>query len=194
MGIELWLAFVASAALVLMIPGPTVVTVVGLSIAHGRRTACVLAMTVAFAHATMLSLSAVGLGAVLERNPAVLLLFKVCGAVYMIYAMVSMASSLWRRHQEIDNNKIVPLSRYTQIEALKHTYFVTLLNPNTLVFFVALLPQFVSPTHSAKEQLLVMSATFVGLSAINSAVYGLSAAATATRARTFKIGVPASKV
>lgn len=194
MGMELWLAFVASAALVLMMPGPTVVTVVGLSIAHGRRTACVLAVTVALAHATMLSLSAAGLGAVLERHPTILLSLKICGAGYLIYAMVSLASSIWRRHREIDNDKLGRLSEFSQIEALKHTFFVTLLNPNTLVFFVALLPQFVSSTHSAKEQLLVMSATFVVLSAVNSAIYGLSAASAASRARTYKFGVTASQV
>lgn len=192
MSVELWLAFVTAAALVLMIPGPTVVTVVGLSIAHGRQTACILAITVALAHATILSLSAAGLSAVLDRNPAALIVLQVCGAAYLVYAMVSVASRLWKRHRQIDNTELDQLSRYSLLEAIRHTYLVTLLNPNTLVFFVALLPQFVTPLHSAGAQLLLMSVTFVVLSAFNSAVYGLCAAAAANRAGTFKVRVTGS--
>ncbi|MEO1694651.1 MAG: LysE family transporter, partial [Pseudomonadota bacterium] len=61
----------------------------------------------------------------------------------------------------------------------QQTFFVTVLNPKAIVFFIAFVPQFVDPTSPYLPQALVMVATFVGLAAVNIALY----AAAATRAR-----------
>jgi threonine/homoserine/homoserine lactone efflux protein len=61
------------------------------------RTACILAITVALAHTIILLFSTAGLGAVLDRNLAALFLMQICGAAYLVYAMLRVASTLWKR-------------------------------------------------------------------------------------------------
>lgn len=182
LNMELWLAFVAASAVVLMIPGPTVFMVIGFSITQGRRSALFLSMTVAFAHATMLSLSMMGLATILTSHPGLLSLLQIFGAAYLVYAMFGIGSSLWKRHQKTGETKMDEFSAMSILDAVRHTYLITLLNPGSLFFFVALLPQFVTPTQPATDQLVLMSLTFVVLSALNSAVYGFSAATAASRA------------
>lgn len=182
LNMELWLAFVAASAVVLMIPGPTVFTVIGFSITQGRRYALVLSLTVAFAHATMLSLAMMGLAAILTSHPELLSLLQICGAAYLVYTMFGIGSNLWKRHRNTGDRRMNELPAVSICDAVRHTYLITLLNPGSLFFFVALLPQFVTPTQTATDQLVLMSLTFVVLSAINSAVYGFSAATAASRA------------
>lgn len=70
MSIELWLAFVAASAVMLIIPGPTMLTVISYSMAHGRRANVPLAAAVALGDSTALVVSLLGLGAPLAKRPA----------------------------------------------------------------------------------------------------------------------------
>jgi len=70
MSIELWLAFVAASAVLLIIPGPTILTVIGYSMAHGRRANVALVAAVAMGDSTALVVSLLGLGALLARPPS----------------------------------------------------------------------------------------------------------------------------
>lgn len=63
MSIQLWLAFVAASVILLVIPGPTILTVISYSVAHGRRANIPLAVAVALGDSTALVLSILGLGA-----------------------------------------------------------------------------------------------------------------------------------
>lgn len=172
---DVWLAFVAAATLILMLPGPTTLVVVGYSYHQGRTMALVLAITVATAHATTLSLIAAGLGVLIENYPAILTSIQIGGAAYLVYLMIRTGSTMWRKYRQPLLN-LSPRGQYsTRRCAITRTYLVTLLNPNSFVFFIALLPQFINTTKPAVQQLIIMSVTFVILSAINSAVFGLSA-------------------
>jgi len=68
MPIELWLAFVAASAVLLIIPGPTTLTVISYSIAHGRRANVPLVAAVALGDSTALVISLLGLGALLATS------------------------------------------------------------------------------------------------------------------------------
>ena len=68
MSIESWLAFVAASAVLLVIPGPTILTVISYSIAHGRRANAPLVAAVALGDSTALVLSLLGLGALLATS------------------------------------------------------------------------------------------------------------------------------
>ena len=68
MSIELWLAFVAASAVLLIIPGPTILTVISYSIAHGRRANVPLVAAVALGDSTALVVSLLGLGALLATS------------------------------------------------------------------------------------------------------------------------------
>jgi len=68
--IELWLAFVAASAVLLVLPGPTILTVISYSLAHGRRANVPLVAAVALGDSTALTFSLLGLGALLARRSA----------------------------------------------------------------------------------------------------------------------------
>ena len=68
MTIEHWLAFVAASAVLLVLPGPTILTVISYSLAHGRRARVPLVAAVALGDATALTMSTLGLGALLATS------------------------------------------------------------------------------------------------------------------------------
>ena len=57
----------------------------------------------------------------------------------------------------------------------KSSFIVTALNPKSITFFVAFLPQFVNPAGSTFSQLWVLGVTFLVLAAVNGALYGIFA-------------------
>ena len=85
MSIELWLAFVAASALMLVIPGPTILTVISYSMSHGRRANLPLVAAVALGDSTALVVSLLGLGALLATSAFWFTVVKWVGGLYLLY-------------------------------------------------------------------------------------------------------------
>ena len=85
MSIELWLAFVAASAILLVIPGPTILTVIGYSLTHGRRANAALVAAVALGDSTALVLSLLGLGALLATSAFWFTVVKWVGGLYLLF-------------------------------------------------------------------------------------------------------------
>jgi threonine/homoserine/homoserine lactone efflux protein len=171
MSIEIWLAFVVTSAIVLAIPGPTILTVIGYSLTHGRRANVPLVVGVALGDATAVVASLFGLGALLATSAFWFTVVKWVGGAYLIYlgvkalrAGVSSAPS---------TTAVLPSSRW---KVFTNTYVVTALNPKSIVFFVAFLPQFIDRSANITEQLALLAITFVVMAAINATLYGVFAA------------------
>ena len=90
MSIELWLAFVAASAILLIIPGPTILTVISYSMAHGRRANVPLVAAVALGDSTALVVSLLGLGALLATSAFWFTVVKWAGGLYLIYLGVKL--------------------------------------------------------------------------------------------------------
>lgn len=170
MSVELWLAFVGASVLMLVIPGPTVVLVVGHALAHGRRTAIVTAAGVALGDFTAMTLSLLGLGAVLAASAAAFGAVKIAGALYLAW----LGLKLWRAPVA------VPLAapsrdRRPAGRLFGHAFAVTALNPKSIVFFVAFVPQFIDRSAAFAPQVSVLVATFVVLAFANALAYALVA-------------------
>ncbi len=170
MPLELWLGFVAATAVLVITPGPTVLTVISYSISYGRRASVPLAAGVAAGDVTSISLSILGLGALMAVSPVWFGVLKWVGGLYMLYlgiklfyppAATSMDTSL--------DAQISPWALFSK------TYLVTALNPRGIAFFLAFLPQFVSPEAAIAPQLLVLAVTFVFLATLNASLYSLFA-------------------
>ncbi len=169
MSFTLWLGFVVTCAAILVIPGPTVITVVAWSLAHGRRLALPLALAVAVGDATALLLCLFGLGVLLETSAAAFLAVKLAGAAYLFWLGVNLIrNGIQLSLPQADN---APLTRM-----LFHTWFVTACNPKGITFFLAFMPQFVDPSQPVAAQLALLGTTFVVLAAINAAGFALLAA------------------
>mgnify|MGYP006209396273 FL=1 len=85
MSLEVWLAFVAASAVMLIIPGPTILTVISYSMAHGRRANVPLVAAVALGDSTALAVSLLGLGALLATSAFWFTAIKWAGGLYLIY-------------------------------------------------------------------------------------------------------------
>ncbi|WP_281262047.1 LysE family translocator [Azospirillum thermophilum] len=70
------------------------------------------------------------------------------------------------------------------LRMMLHTYAVTALNPKSIVFFVAFLPQFLDQSRPLAGQMMVMEATFLTLATLNAALYALLASAARRAVRT----------
>ena len=171
MSIELWLAFVAASVILLIIPGPTILTVISYSVAHGRRANVPLVAAVALGDSTALALSILGLGALLATSAFWFTVIKTVGGVYLVY----LGAKLLRAGvSPVDASASTMTGSRWRLFA--NTYLVTALNPKGIIFFVAFLPQFIDPSASASRQLWVLAITFVTLATINATLYAVFAA------------------
>jgi threonine/homoserine/homoserine lactone efflux protein len=171
MSIELWLAFVAASAVLLVIPGPTILTVVSYSMAHGRRANVPLVAAVALGDSTALVLSLLGLGALLATSAVWFTAVKWAGGLYLLYLGVKLLRA------GISSSELAaPAAPRSRWKLFANTYLVTALNPKGIVFFVAFLPQFINPRAAVAQQLWVLAITFVALATLNATLYAVFAA------------------
>jgi threonine/homoserine/homoserine lactone efflux protein len=170
--LDLWLAFIAAAMVLLAIPGPTILTVISYSASHGKRATLPLIAGVALGDSTALFLSLVGLGALLAASALWFNVVKGAGGLYLLYLGFKML-----RAGTSGQAAVTPPAPESMLRLFLNTYAVTALNPKGIVFFIAFLPQFLNPTAPAAPQLWVLGTTFVVLAAINATLYATFASA-----------------
>ena len=170
MSIELWLAFVAAAAILLIIPGPTILTVISYSMSHGRHANVPLVAAVALGDSTALVASLLGLGVLLATSAVWFSVVKWAGGLYLLYLGIKLLPA------GISPAELAaaaaPGSRW---RLFTNTYLVTALNPKGIVFFMTFLPQFINPSASITQQLWVLAVTFLAMATLNATLYAVFA-------------------
>lgn len=169
MPIETWLAFVAASAVLLVIPGPTILLVVSYALGQGRKVAFPVALGVALGDFTAMTLSMLGLGALLATSATLFTVLKWVGAGYLIWLGIK----LWRAGGMASFGEARPTG--SAFGMMAHAWVVTALNPKSITFFVAFLPQFLDPGRDFLTQLVIFEATFLTLAAANAFGYALLA-------------------
>lgn len=170
MSIELWAGFVVAAGVVLLVPGPTILLVTGTVLAHGAASARRTVPGVILGDFVAMTVSLAGLGALLSASATLFAVLKGLGAAYLIYLGLRM----WRRPVLLAaagasaGDPRAPKLFY-------RGFVVTALNPKTITFFVAFLPQFLTPGAPVLPQMVLMVATFLALAAIVNLGYALLA-------------------
>jgi threonine/homoserine/homoserine lactone efflux protein len=167
MTFETWLAFAAASAVLLVIPGPTILLVLSYALGRGWRVAAPVAAGVALGDLTAMTLSILGLGVILAQSATLFTVLKWIGAAYLIWLGVK----LWRAGATLEAAPRTDSDSRTRMMA--HAWLVTTLNPKSLVFFVAFLPQFLDPARPFWPQMAVFEATFVTLAFLNAFGYAL---------------------
>ena len=169
MAIEIWLAFVAAACVLLIIPGPTITLVISYAISHGARAGLHVVAGVALGDLTAMTLSLLGVGAILSASASLFAIVKWAGAAYLIYLGIKLMRAPVGDRPAQDEAARRPWRIFA------HAYAVTALNPKSIVFFVAFVPQFMDAAAPLPPQMIILTATFVSLAAINAAGYALLA-------------------
>lgn len=171
--VDLYLAFVFASAIVIAMPGPSVLFVVARSIEHGTRAGLVSVVGVAGGALMHTVLVAFGLAQIFQASPLGFTIVKDLGGVYLIYLGIR---TLFRPTNS--PTELAALAPGAVRRILLDGFMVELLNPKTALFFLAFLPQFVSTTRGSPvaPQLLLLGGTFVLLGFVSDGVYCIGAA------------------
>jgi threonine/homoserine/homoserine lactone efflux protein len=170
MTFESWAAFTAASAVLLIIPGPTVLLVVSYALGQGWRTVLPMTVGVALGDFTAMTLSMLGLGALLATSATLFTVLKWVGAAYLVYLGIR----LWRAGGTLD--AAPRTDAVSAARMLGHAWLVTPLNPKSITFFVAFLPAFLDPEADFLTQMVVFETTFLVLAFANAFGYALVAA------------------
>jgi threonine/homoserine/homoserine lactone efflux protein len=176
MSIEAWLAFVAATAILVVIPGPTILTVISYSMSHGKRARLPLVAAVTLGDSTALVLSLLGLGALLAASALWFTMVKVAGGLYLLFLGIKMFRAGISPVEALKPTA-APASMW---RLFGNTWLVTALNPKGIVFFVAFLPQFINRHADVNHQLWVLAVTFVMIATINASLYAVFASSAAS--------------
>ncbi|MGW3958068.1 LysE family translocator [Streptomyces sp. NPDC004752] len=174
---ERLLAFAAMSLLVIVIPGPSVLFVIGRALAHGRRTAVATAIGNVFGSYLLVVAVAVGVGSLVERSAALYLAVKLAGAAYLVHLGVHAL----RHRGELTASAIraTPVAPARgDLRTVLDGALVGVTNPKGVVFFAAVLPQFVE--HSAGHvplQMLLLGLVPIGIGLVTDTLWGLTASA-----------------
>jgi threonine/homoserine/homoserine lactone efflux protein len=169
-----FLAFCALALVVIAVPGPSVLFVVGRALAHGRRTALASVLGNELGELVLATLVALGLGPIVARSALVLTVMKMAGAAYLIF--LGVRAILQRRAHELAAES-GQRSR-DGLRAVADGFLVGVANPKTAVFFIAILPEFVSRSGAdVATQMLILGCVFVAIAAVSDSAWSLLASA-----------------
>ena len=171
MSIEHWFAFAAASTVLLLIPGPTVLLVISYALSHGRRVGLATVAGVALGDFTAMTASMLGIGALLATSAALFTALKWLGAAYLVWLGIK----LWRA--PVGDAALVAAPETRPARIFAHAWLVTALNPKSIVFFVAFLPQFLVADAPLLPQMAIFEATFLVLAAANAFAYGWLAVA-----------------
>lgn len=169
MSLDLWLAFVAASTALLLIPGPTVLLVLAYALGSGRRVAAATAAGVATGDLIAMTLSLAGLGALVATSATLFTILKWVGALYLVWLGLKLIRSAPGGALSLPSAQVAPGGVF------RHAATVTALNPKSIAFFIAFVPQFIVPDQPLGPQFVTLVATFVTLAAINALAYALAA-------------------
>lgn len=156
MTFDTWLTFIIATLIFAIIPGPTVIVLVGQAIAHGKKSVMPLVLGVLCGDFVAMSLSFVGIGALLATSATLYGVLKWLGVGYLLYLGIK----TWQKKPTIDIDSLTKTTA-SKFSMFRSAFIVTALNPKDILFFVAFLPQFINPTFAAEPQLLVLMVSFL---------------------------------
>ena len=173
MPLENWLAYTFVTATFLLIPGPTILLVISYSLIRGRQAVFALLLGVGLGDIVAMILSFIGVGLLLQTVTIAFQFLKWIGAAYLILLGIKM----WRSASEsMELSAITDKKVWHAIMA--NAFVITALNPKSIVFFLAFLPQFINSEKPFITQSLILGSTFLVLAIISVLFYSMLASFT----------------
>jgi threonine/homoserine/homoserine lactone efflux protein len=164
------LGFVLAALVVLLIPGPGVLYVVTRSLIQGRQAGMISVLGLSAGALVHVAAATAGLSAILLTSATAFGVVKILGAFYLIYLGLR---TLLTRQTTTDFTAPNPDSLY---RIFADGIMVSILNPKIAVFFLAFLPQFLTPEHgSISTQFMRLGLLYVALAICTDCAYALFA-------------------
>jgi threonine/homoserine/homoserine lactone efflux protein len=165
------LAFALVALLLIAVPGPSVLFVVGRTLALGRRGGLLSVLGNAVGELLQIAAVALGAGVVLAQSVVLFSAVKFAGAAYLIYLGIQAI-----RHRGGGPTAEDPSRPASTLRILREGFIVGATNPKSIVFFVAVLPQFVDyPAGAIPLQLATLGALFLAIALVSDSGWALIA-------------------
>lgn len=163
--------FALTEFLLSLTPGPAVLLVIGLSMRQGFRIGFMATLGILSTNAVFFTLSALGVGALILASATLFTIVKWIGAAYLVYLGIGMIAPLvkrlWRQRSFdggldlAEAQAAAPQARQTAVRSFWQGFTLQASNPKNIAFFVAILPQFVSPDGNVALQLVVLGVVSV---------------------------------
>ncbi|MFJ4856026.1 LysE family translocator [Streptomyces sp. NPDC088730] len=166
------LAFAAMSFLLIVVPGPSVLFVIGRALAQGRRAALTTVVGNTLGAYALIVAVALGIGSLVERSVLVFTLLKLAGAAYLVYLGVK----AWRQRGSLHAAVTGGEAARSGLRTLGEGFAVGVTNPKAIVFFAAVLPQFIDRGQGhVAVQMLVLGLVFNIIAVASDLVWGLVA-------------------
>jgi threonine/homoserine/homoserine lactone efflux protein len=163
------LLFMLAGLVLLIVPGPAVVYIVGRSIGQGRAAGVVSVLGVASGSLVHVVAAAIGVSAILASSAVAFSIVKYAGAAYLVFLGL---------RKILGHDRVV--TEGAPREPLRRIYvrgiLVNVLNPKTVLFFLALLPQFVDPSRGlVAVQMILLGLIFSAMGVLTDGSYAMLA-------------------
>lgn len=168
MSFEAWLLFCATETVLCFTPGPAVLLVVSQSLSRGARAGFAASAGILTANAAYFTLSGTSLGAVLVASVEAFTVIKWAGAAYLV----------WLGGRMLFGNNGSPIRAQgaePSVRSGRRAFSLAVLtqgaNPKALIFFTAILPQFIDPNEAVLRQILILGISSVVIEFLVLALY-----------------------
>ena len=158
------IALALATAVLVSIPGPNVALIVANSLRHGARKGVVTVLGTTLGVALQLAVVVVGMAAVVEAAASALAWIKWAGVIYLLWLGISM----WRSEaQDLNETEAAPAVFWRGV-------MIAAVNPKTLLFNAAFLPQFI-PADASATAVLLLGAVYLGVILLGDLAWAASA-------------------
>ena len=168
MTLESYLAFMAAAAALAFVPGPTVTVIIANSLRHGTRAGLMNVAGTQAGFVIWLSIAALSLGAAIQVMGVWFDVLRWAGAAYLVWLAIKLFRSNGDLAMAVDRAR--PNGSF-----FLQGFIVIMSNPKMLVLFGAMIPPFITPGDDPMRQILVLGATFMVIAGFGDVMYALMA-------------------
>ncbi len=158
LGIDNFVVFLTTGILLNLYPGPDSMYIIGRSISQGKPAGIFAALGVGTGVLFHTFLGSIGLSALLLSSAKAFMILKYAGALYLFYQAIGMLKDSTRQA----SGKSLDIPKKSLVKIYKQGALTNILNPKVALFFMALLPQFISPDSPNKAlSFIVLGLVFI---------------------------------
>lgn len=188
MDIQIWLSFLAASLVLCFSPGPTTFLAIGQALKHGKGSVVPLITGTLCGDLIAMTLSFIGVGAILSTSALLFSVFKWVGAIYLIYLGIKAFTSKASPSTE------QPVTTLQRGPIFRNALIVTALNPKGIIFFMTFFPLFLNTEQPILGQMLLLAATFQFAAAASVSTYACFAGHLSNQAKSPRFQNTFSKV
>jgi homoserine/homoserine lactone efflux protein len=154
MDLSVWITYLITTIILSLSPGPGVFSSISSGLHHGFRLGLWNGVGMQVANMILVAIVSLGLGAILLASETLFTAIKWLGVIYLVYlGVVTWRSEARRFEEDKDDNA------HTAREVFLRGFFVNLTNPKGIIFFAAILPQFIDIARPQMQQYLIFAGT-----------------------------------